>query len=189
MRDWFRNVFLAVRTVAAGLGVTLRTALRTYRRKPFAQTYEYPERPVPVKARYRGFHRFDLTACIACDRCAVACPVDCIYIEKSKNPAGKGFRVDGFTIDYSKCMFCALCVDPCPVDCIFMGSTYDLSCYDRDGVLVDFAKLPLEIAWGQATLNPTVVAASKSVTEPVWVQGEPNPFAVGTLDERQRASA
>ncbi len=48
-----------------------------------------------------------------------------------------------------------------------MGSTYDLSCYSRDGCLVDFAKLPLEIAWGRASLNPTAVALSKSVLKPV----------------------
>ena len=124
----------------------------------FTQHFEYPELPVPVKPRYRGFHRFDLTTCIGCDKCAAACPVDCIYIEKIKNPVGKGFRVNGFKIDYTKCMFCALCVDPCPVDCIFMGSTYDQSCFSRDGCIVDFAKLPLEIAWGQASLNPTAVA-------------------------------
>lgn len=176
MRDWFRNVWIAIYTVASGMAITLRLWLRTYRRRTFTEVYEYPEVAVPVKARYRGFHRFDLTACIACDRCAVACPVDCIYIEKSKSPSGKGFRVETFAIDYTKCMFCALCVDPCPVECIFMGSTYDLSCYSRDGCLVDFAKLPLEAAWGRATLNPTVVAASKSIAEPVWIKGEPNPF-------------
>ena len=97
-------------------------------------------------------------------------------IEKEKSKVGKGFRVDGFAIDYTKCMFCALCVDPCPVDCIFMGSNYDLSCYSRDGCVVDYAKLPLEVAWGQATLNPTAVAESKVLYEPVWVKGEPSPF-------------
>ena len=177
MREWLRNVWVASSTVGTGLLVTLRSALRTYRRKTYTEAYEYPEKPVPVAARYRGFHRFDLTACIGCDKCAVACPVDCIYIDKTmdRGPDGKnkGFRVDGFTIDYTKCMFCALCVDPCPVDCIFMGSTHDLSCYSRDGCSVDFAKLPLETAWGRATLNPTVVAASKTLDAPVWVKGEP----------------
>lgn len=176
MREWFGNVWLAVHTVAIALDVTLRTWLRTYRRRTFTESAEYPELPVPVKARYRGFHRFDLTECIACDRCAVACPVDCIYIEKAKSPSGKGFRVDTFAVDYTKCMFCALCVDPCPVDCIFMGSTHDLSCYSRDGCIVDFAKLPLDIAWGRATLTPTAVAASKRVSQPVWVKGEANPY-------------
>ena len=102
--------------------------------------------------------------------CARACPVDCIYIEKVKNPVGKGFRVNGFKIDYTKCMFCALCVDPCPVDCIFMGSTFDQSCFSRDGCIVDFAKMPIETAWGQASLSPTAIAGSKLAVEPVWTK-------------------
>ncbi|MEM1063609.1 MAG: 4Fe-4S binding protein [Planctomycetota bacterium] len=173
MREWVRNVVTAVVTVVAGLRVTLRTMLRTYRTRTSTEPFEYPEKPVPVKARYRGFHRFDLTTCIGCDKCANACPVDCIYIDKTRPEGSKAFRVDGFTIDYSKCMFCALCVDPCPVDCIFMGSNFDLSCFDRDGTVVDYAKLPLSIAWGRATLNPTAVAASKTIDAPVWVAGEP----------------
>ena len=175
---WLGNVIEVVYTVVNGMWITLRTWFRTYRpdRKAFTEHFEYPELPVPVAARYRGFHRFDLTTCIGCDKCAAACPVDCIYIDKCKSPAGKGFQVEGFTIDYTKCMFCALCVDPCPVDCIFMGANHDLSCYSRDGCLVDYAKLPLSIAWGKATLNPTVVAESKVLYDPVWVKGESDPF-------------
>ena len=173
--DWCRNIWLAIKTVADALAVTLGLMLGTYRRKTYTEAFEYPERPVEVKPRYRGFHRFDLTTCIGCDKCAAACPVDCIYIDKEKSPVGKGFRVTGFSIDYTKCMFCALCVEPCPVECIFMGSNFDLSCYTRDGCIVDFAKLPVTVAWGQASLNPTVVAASKAITEPVWVKGEETP--------------
>ena len=174
MWNWFEDIAKAVRTVLHGLWVTLRYGVQTYRadRGTFTEQYEYPEKPVPVTARYRGFHRFDLTTCIACDQCAKACPVDCIYIDKQRVTAGRGFQVTNFTIDYSKCMFCALCVEPCPVDCIFMGATHDLSCYSRDGCLVDFSRLPLEIAWGRATLNPTVVAESKSIVDPV--HGGPN---------------
>ena len=51
-----------------------------------------------------------------------------------------------------------------------MGSTFDQSCFSRDGCIVDFAKLPVEIAWGQATLNPTAVAGSKLAVEPVWTK-------------------
>ena len=85
MKDWFRDVFTAIFTVGHGLYVTLRCWFRTYdpERKAFTQHYEYPELPVPVADRYRGFHRFDLTTCIACDQCAKACPVDCIYIDKT----------------------------------------------------------------------------------------------------------
>jgi len=166
---WFRNIARAVITVSAALWVTLRYWLRTYDpdRKTFTEHFEYPERPVQVAPRYRGFHRFDLTTCIGCDRCARDCPVDCIYIGKERIEGRKGFRVTSFVIDYTKCMFCAYCTEGCPVDCIFMGSTHDLSCYSRDGCIVDFAKLPVEIAWGQATLNPAAVAQSKLITKPV----------------------
>jgi NADH-quinone oxidoreductase subunit I len=171
MRIWFRNVRLAITTIARGMYITLQTFVQSFRRKAFTQHFEYPEQPVPVRPRYRGFHRFDLTTCIGCDKCARACPVDCIYIDKEKAPPpAKGFVVTGFTIDYTKCMFCALCVDPCPVDCIFMGSNFDLSTFGRDGCVVDYAKLPLEVAWGQATLNPTAVQESKRVSLPVWTK-------------------
>ena len=170
MGRWLRNIWDAVYTVAYGMWVTMRYWIITYRpeRRTFTEHFEYPELPVAVAPRYRGFHRYDLTTCIACDQCAKVCPVDCIYIGKERvTGGGKGFKVTGFTIDYSKCMFCALCVAPCPVDCIFMGATHDLSCYSRDGRLVDFARLPVDVAWGRATLNPTAVAASKVIVDPV----------------------
>ena len=175
-RRWLHDVRQAIITISLGMKTTARTMFKTYDRGTFTEVYEYPEVPVPVKARYRGFHRYDLTTCIGCDKCAAACPVDCIYISKEKSPVGKGFRLNGFAIDYTKCMFCALCVEPCPVDCIFMGSNFDLSCYSRDGCIVDYARLPLETAWGKSTLNPTAVAESKVLHEPVWVKGEPSPF-------------
>lgn len=171
---WLRDLFDAVSTVADGMSVTLRTWFKTYDpdRKAFTEHFAYPELPVQVAPRYRGFHRYDLSTCISCDQCAKACPVDCIYIGKERVAGGKGFQITGFSIDYSKCMFCALCVEPCPVDCIFMGSTLDLSCYSRDGVIVDFARLPLDVAWGKSSLNPTAVADSKVLVHPV--HGGPN---------------
>lgn len=166
---WFANVAQAVITVLQALWVTLRYWVRTYQpsRRTYTEHYEYPELPLQVAPRFRGFHRFDLTSCIACERCAKDCPVDCIYIGKERVEGRKGFRVNSFVIDYTKCMFCAMCTESCPVDCIFMGSTHDLSGYSRDGCLIDFSRLPLEIAWGRDTLNPTVVAHSKAITKPV----------------------
>src|SRR5919197_6261429 len=119
---WMGNVVDAVYTVAHGMWVTFRTWIKTYRpeRKAFTEHFEYPELPVPVAARYRGFHRFDLTTCIACDQCAKACPVDCIYIDKTgarkiDKKTGKvdpkGGELVRFAIDYSKCLFCALCTE------------------------------------------------------------------------------
>ena len=63
MVEWLRNVRLAVLTILHGMHVTMWYMLQTFRRKTFTQHYEYPEKPVPVKPRYRGFHRFDITTC------------------------------------------------------------------------------------------------------------------------------
>src|ERR1041385_896367 len=97
MGKWFRNIWDAVSTVIQGMWVTLRYWLITYRpeRRTFTEHFEYPELPAPVAARYRGFHRYDLTTCIACDQCAKACPVDCIYIGKERVTQGKGFKITG----------------------------------------------------------------------------------------------
>lgn len=169
MLQWLRNIWLAVTTVAKALRVTLRRWFSTYspRRRTFTELYEFPEKPAVLRPRFRGFHRYDLTSCIACGRCARDCPVSCIYIDRERVPGRKGFRVKSFVIDYTKCMFCGFCTDNCPVDCIFMGQTYDLSAYSRDGCIVDFAKIPTEIAWGYGRLTPTAVVLSKFVLHPV----------------------
>lgn len=174
MLRWFQNIYTAVTTIAHSLWVSLLYWVRTYdpKQRTFTEHFEFPELPVEVTPRYRGYHRYDLTTCIACEACSRACPADCIDIGKQKSPKGKGFQVTSFTIDYGKCLFCALCIEPCPVDCIFMGSAHDLSSYSRDGCVVDFARLPLEIAWGQSSLDPLAVAQSKMVAGPV--HGGPN---------------
>jgi NADH-quinone oxidoreductase subunit I len=169
MREWFRTLYQAVTTVTAALRVGLQYWLRTYTspQGTYTEEYEYPELPAKIYPRFRGFHRYDLTTCIACERCARDCPVGCISIGKERVTGRKGFQITHFTIDYGKCMLCAICTENCPADCIFMGSAYDLSCYDRNGSVVDFSRLPLEIAWGRASLNAAVVANSKVVTRPV----------------------
>lgn len=47
---WFRNIFIAVSTVAKSLWVTLRYWMRTYdpQRRTYTEQYEYPELPVPI---------------------------------------------------------------------------------------------------------------------------------------------
>src|SRR5205807_4474430 len=79
-----RSPLFPYTTLFRSMYVTLWYFFQTYKRKTFTSIFEYPEKPVPVKPRYRGFHRFDLTTCIGCDKCAKACPVDCIYIDKEK---------------------------------------------------------------------------------------------------------
>lgn len=145
MSEYFRNLYRAIRTTLIGLRITLRYW--------FARptTVQYPDVAPVLQARYRGFHWFEIEKCIACDLCAKACPVDCIYIEKTgprKIDKGSGIARGGamtrFAIDYAKCMFCALCVEPCPTECIHMGDVHDLSGYDRRSMVIEFTELAKE---------------------------------------------
>ncbi len=142
MREYFRNIYLTLKTILIGMRITLKYC--------FAKTVtvQYPDMAPVLQPRFRGFHYFEIEKCIACDLCAKACPVDCIYIEKSgprKIDAETGIALGGamirYAIDYAKCMFCALCVDPCPTDCIHMGNIHDMSGYDRESMIVEFTEL------------------------------------------------
>ncbi len=152
IRDYFHNIHQTVRSILIGMRITLKYC--------FAKTItvQYPDVAPVLQPRYRGFHFFEIEKCIACDLCAKACPVDCIYIEKTgprKIDKESGIAMGGamtrYAIDYAKCMFCALCVDPCPTDCIHMGNIHDLSGYDRNSMIVEFTELAKE---GRQTPQP-----------------------------------
>jgi NADH-quinone oxidoreductase subunit I len=145
VRAYFRNIYRAVRTILIGMRITLKYN--------FAKTVcvQYPDMAPVLQPRFRGFHWFEIEKCIACDMCAKACPVDCIYIEKSgprkidkATSIARGGALQRFAIDYGKCMFCALCVEPCPTDCIHMGNVHDMSAYDRESLIVEFTELAKE---------------------------------------------
>lgn len=162
-RSYFRNIYLTLKTILIGMRITLKYC--------FARTItlQYPDVAPALQPRYRGFHFFEIEKCIACDACARACPVDCIYIEKTgprkidkATGLASGGAVTRFAIDYAKCMFCALCVDPCPTDCIHMGSVHDLSAYSREGMIVEFTELAAE---GHQTPQPLWMQRERP---PVW---------------------
>ncbi len=44
-------------------------------------TVRYPEERMEPADRFRGMFRFNYDRCIACKLCAVACPIDIIYID------------------------------------------------------------------------------------------------------------
>lgn len=142
MRAQLRNSYEAVRTILIGMGVTLRYC--------FARTVtvQYPDMPPTVKPRFRGFHWYEIERCSACGNCARACPVDCIYIEKSgprkiekETGISRGGAMTRYAIDYSKCMFCGLCTENCPTNCIHMGDLHDYSGFTRQDTVVEFTEL------------------------------------------------
>jgi NADH-quinone oxidoreductase subunit I len=147
MQRYFRNIYDTVKSVAIGMRITLRYCFQK------TVVVQYPEQRLALAPRYRGIHEFEDEKCIACDLCAKACPVDCIYIDKTgprkidkttgtvNSADPKNGQLVRFAIDYSKCLFCALCTEPCPTECIHMGKLHDLSSYSREDVVVEFAEL------------------------------------------------
>ncbi len=71
-REYFKNIFDTVRTIAIGMRITLKYC--------FARTVtlQYPDVGPALQPRYRGVHGIEAEKCIACDQCANACPVDSI---------------------------------------------------------------------------------------------------------------
>src|SRR3982751_6766668 len=141
-KSYFKNIFDNVSSIAIGMKITIKYCFQK------TVTVQYPEQHLTFAPRYRGIHEFEADKCIACDMCAKACPVDCIYIDKTgarkiDKKTGKvdpkGGQLLRFAIDYSKCLFCALCTEPCPTTCIHMGKLHDLSSYTREDVVVEFA--------------------------------------------------
>jgi len=165
IRGYFNNIWLTVYTILVGMRTSLKYC--------FAKTVtvQYPDVAPVLQPRYRGFHFYEIEKCIACDQCAKACPVDCIYIEKSgprKIDKETGLAVGGamtrYAIDYAKCMFCGLCTDPCPTQCVHMGNVHDMSGYTRESMIVEFTELAKQ---GLQTPQPVWMQKDKL---PKWVQ-------------------
>ena len=110
-------------SVVRGIGSQLRSLslvfLRAFRQR---DTLQYPEQPVELPPRYRG--RIVLTRdpqgeerCVACNLCAVVCPVACIALQKAEREDGRWFA-ESFRINFSRCIFCGFCEEACPTAAI-----------------------------------------------------------------------
>jgi NADH-quinone oxidoreductase subunit I len=152
-RTWgqlIRRLFLL--DLFKGLGLTLKYNARAlYEPREGGNpnqaiyTEQYPlERP-RVSERFRGAPRLNLdpetggTLCIACDLCALACPVDCIEVGSIRREVRDGDKVNKkkvlttFIFDTSRCMFCNLCSEACPTDCLELTQSFELAVYHRSG--------------------------------------------------------
>ncbi len=131
---YFKQIADVSKTIVKGMGITLRYFRK---QKETCITLQYPREQEKLPSRHRGIHFLETEKCIMCFICARACPVDCIYIEGSRDGDVSGSHkgdkawLTKFTIDYGKCIFCNLCCEPCPKDCIHMGQEFDFSGYSR----------------------------------------------------------
>ncbi len=100
----------------AGFGSIVRTLLMVFSHATRKRdTILYPEVPAEqiVPPRFRG--RIVLTRdpdgeerCVACNLCAVACPVGCISLQKAETEDGRWYR--SFSVSTSHVVFSAVCV-------------------------------------------------------------------------------
>jgi NADH-quinone oxidoreductase subunit I len=91
--------------------------------------------------RYRG--RIVLTRdpdgeerCVACNLCAVACPVGCISLQKPKPKTAAGIR-SSFRINFSRCIFCGMCEEACPTTAIQLTPDFEMAEYNRQDLVYE----------------------------------------------------
>ena len=109
------------------------------------ETIQYPEQKPYLAPRYRG--RIVLTRdpdgeerCVACNLCAVACPVDCIALQKGTREDGSWYP-EFFRINFSRCIMCGLCEEACPTYAIQLTPDFEMCEYDRQNMVYEKAHL------------------------------------------------
>ncbi|MFS3135355.1 NADH-quinone oxidoreductase subunit NuoI [Gluconacetobacter sacchari] len=120
---------------------TLRTLWLTFLHMGHRrETVGYPEHKPPLPPRYRG--RIILSRdpdgmerCVACNLCAVACPVDCISLQKAEQD-GRWYP-EYFRINFSRCIFCGLCEEACPTYAIQLTPDFEMSEYLRPNLVYE----------------------------------------------------
>ena len=104
-------------------------------------TIQYPEEKPYLPPRTRG--RIVLTLdpdgkerCVACNLCAVACPVDCIALQKTEDETGRWYP-EWFRINFSRCIYCGFCEEACPTYAIQLIPDFEMSEYCRQNMVYE----------------------------------------------------
>lgn len=104
------------------------------------ETILYPEQKPYLPPRYRG--RIILSRdpdgeerCVSCYLCSVACPVDCIALQKTDHD-GRWYP-EFFRINFSRCIFCGYCEEACPTYAIQLTPDFEMSEYERPNLIYE----------------------------------------------------
>ena len=73
---------------------------------------------------------------MACNLCAVACPVGCISLQKSEREDGRWYP-EFFRINFSRCIFCGLCEEACPTTAIQLTPDFEMGEYRRQDLVYE----------------------------------------------------
>lgn len=72
---------------------------------------------------------------MACNLCAVACPVGCISLQKAEREDGR--YPEFFQINFSRCVFCGMCEEACPTTAIQLTPDFELGEYRRQDLVYE----------------------------------------------------
>jgi len=104
-------------------------------------TVLYPEQKPYLAPRYRG--RIVLSRdpdgeerCVACNLCAVACPVGCIALQATEDEHGRRYP-DFFRINFSRCIFCGYCEEACPTYAIQLTPDFEMGEFQRKNLVYE----------------------------------------------------
>jgi NADH-quinone oxidoreductase subunit I len=109
------------------------------------RTLDYPEKKPFLPPRYRG--RIVLSRdpdggerCVACNLCAVACPVGCISLQATEDEHGRRYP-EFFRINFSRCIFCGMCEEACPTYAIQLTPDFEMAEYERQNLVYEKSDL------------------------------------------------
>ncbi|HBQ21999.1 MAG: hypothetical protein A2Z91_01410 [Deltaproteobacteria bacterium GWA2_38_16] len=146
MKSYFLDIYTGLLSIFKGMLLTLKVA---FQRKATIQ-YPFVKRELP--SRTRGRLNCNIKDCIGCKLCAVACPVDCIYITTVKreppeeipltSPESgakqRKFHLPQFDINFTLCCWCGLCTVVCPTECLTMTKEYEFSVTNQKELVWQF---------------------------------------------------
>jgi NADH-quinone oxidoreductase subunit I len=128
---YIKEVLYGVKTLAQGMGVTMRH----YFRKEVTQ--EYPNNKATLKMfdRFRGevimpHNEKNEHRCTGCGICETACPNGSIEIIMKK-VVGEDGKARRAIYNVGMCTLCNLCIKACPSDAIIMGQEFEHAVWDR----------------------------------------------------------
>jgi NADH-quinone oxidoreductase subunit I len=142
LKQYFKNIFTGVKSLATGMRVTGRYFLRHHKEKI---TEQYPDNrdKLVLAERFRGevvmpHDENNEHACTGCTACELACPNGTIKIitKFDLTPDGKKKKaLDTFIYHLELCTMCNLCVEACPTGAIKMAPTFEHSVFDRSQLI------------------------------------------------------